>query len=1175
MLIVMMMSFCVYGQTDRYLYVYPKHASAYPVAGVNNGSTGNPQINQIFSDYSVNAYEKGFPGVASSSVIANAYSIFASGNIDNLASALWATGKFSRIHDVPAYEVASCPNPVYANDPEFVAHYNDPVAAQQVMWHLESIEAECAWSVTTGNPNITVAVIDTEFDETHPDLAANLIFSEPGLHGQGIHGTSVAGSASAVTNNNNQISGIGFNTTIAGYRVGAPHPNGSGNPSVSGSGIWVKVWQAFLDGRPVINVSWTSIGGGSVDFSDSGMSDINTQQEAAAYITENGSVLVLGGGNKPAHAGAHFGYANIPGVINVGWLERGNLLNDDLENGVPYTPYSDFIDLVAPSEFVRVISPGNQLSWSWGTSHGAPMVAGTAALMLDVNDCMTPREIEGILKNTAGVVANGDFAPHGTGRLLASEAVRFAGGYTTYINDTKVWTAPAHLSGDLIIESGGQLTIKDQIRVAPDAQIIIKPNGRLILDGGTLTNDCSGEKWDGIIVEGDRDESQDYNIYTQSRAQGYFRMKNNALIENALYGVRLYNPYDGLTDEHGGIIIATDSEFKNCTYGVDFAPYTNISFPEGNPKGNLSYFRKCTFSVDDFMIDDDNDFVSHISMRGITGLRVLACELSNDQTQMSQSVIEQRGFGIKALDSEFKVLPVCNVAVPQGGSCNDYTYSNFRGFATGILSGNKGGINTFRIDRTYFSANHFGVAGYSSDNCSITRCEFEVGLDFVTQDNPYTGLLLHGTAGFKVEENVFNGFDFTNSGLQSVGTVIRNSGNEINEVYKNYYNGLDFANVANGDNRGDFNNDGLKYLCNENGENEGNGYDFAVPSTSFLDSGIAEKQGSNSLPAGNTFSSNPLNPVTHFFNDLEDIDYFYRQGITEQLPTNYSIPEVSISGTTNNNTCSSKLPDDREREFANETEKNSATATMNSGTNSIEGSYAYSRLLRDLKADTVGIAYTDIRSMLRNRGDYEALCDLVDCYLQEKSALAAADVLDSIEIQLTLTTEETERFAVFDALKKMQIQAELNNTSLDDFISQNTTELDAIADEKYGTASVQALYLLKYVQIEHFGQFEHAKIILPEIRVEERSEDVETAETAVHSIYPNPAHDFVTFEHTLSESAKLSVFSSVGAMKHSVLLNRETGKTILNTKNFSTGIYFYLITTDSGISEKGKFVVLK
>lgn len=1162
--ILILIAFNLFGQTDSYLYVYPKHISAYPASNANsNVLTGDSQINQIFTNYSVISYQQSFPGADASSTIANAYEIYLDGDMTNFANALWSMGKFSVIHDAPGYELATCPNPVQVNDPKVVSYYNDP--SNYLAWQLESVDAPCAWSVTTGDPNITVAVIDTEFNENHLDLVDNLVYHEPGMNFQGPHGTPVAGQVAATPNNGKYIAGIGYNTTIAGYVVRGFDENG--NDLNTGS-LWRNMWDAFLDGRPVINVSWTGINNGSITLSDGTF--INTRLAAAQYITEHGTVIVVAGGNNLGSLNSHSEYSNVPGVINVAWLDRDEVLGDPNNR-----PYSQFNDLVAPAGFMHVLQAGGWSDWGRGTSFAAPIVAGTAALMLDVNDCITPAEIEGIIKNTTDPVSNGHIAPHGTGKLNSYKAVKFAAGYTTYINDTKEWTAPAHLSGDLIVESGGQLTIKEQVRVAPDAKIIVKPNGRLILDGGVLTTDCSGERWEGVIVEGNTDESQDYNIYTQSRAQGYFRMRNNAVIEHAIYGVRLYDPFNGNMDDHGGIIIATDSEIRNCAYGVDFAPYTNISIPAGNQKSNLSSFKNCVFTVDSDMLDDGEDFVSHVSMRGITGLRFLACTFLNDTPLSFQAGVEERGQGIKALDSEFKVLPVCSQAIPQGESCDNYFYSEFRGLQNGILSGNKSGINTFRVDRANFLGNHFGIAGYSSDNCSITRCDFSVGLDASTQTNPYTGVLLHGAAGFKLEENRFSGFDFTVSDAQSVGTVIRNSGNEINQVYKNYYDGLDFANVANGDNKGVFGDDGLVYFCNENGETTDNGYDFAVPSTDVIDSGIAKNQGNADLPSGNTFSSTLPNPFTHFFNELEDIEYFYEQGATGEMPTGYTDATIEITSTLSVNFCSSKLPDDREREFANEDDKNAAIATMNGGTSTANGNYAYSRLLRDLKADTTGIAYEDVRSMLRGEGNYEALCDLVDCYLQEKSALFAANVLDSIEIQLTLNTEEADRYTDFDALKKMQIQAEINGTSFADFISQNATELDAIAAKSYGVAPTQALYLLNYAQIERFGKFNHPRIILPETRAEERLEKEDMRSVKSSNIFPNPAKNHVTFEYFLSDDAELSVFSYSGRTINTILLNKEKNAAVLNTENLPTGIYFYLITKDGDTLEKGKFSIIK
>src|SRR3990172_4849104 len=71
------------------------------------------------------------------------------------------------------------PGVLYA-EPNYVVRAliepNDPSYASQ--WNLRKIRAPEAWDLTTGSPDVVVAVIDTGIDYTHEDLAANMFRNE-------------------------------------------------------------------------------------------------------------------------------------------------------------------------------------------------------------------------------------------------------------------------------------------------------------------------------------------------------------------------------------------------------------------------------------------------------------------------------------------------------------------------------------------------------------------------------------------------------------------------------------------------------------------------------------------------------------------------------------------------------------------------------------------------------------------------------------------------------------------------------------------------------------------------------------------------------------------------------------------------------------------------------------
>lgn len=306
------------------------------------------------------------------------------------------------VDEEKVYITASCNNPLPpVNDTWIAQHWANNYA-------LELIEANCAWDISKGSPNISIGIADTDFEITHEDLENQIASIGGPISANLPHGTWVAGVASAETNNNKGVAGIGYNSKIAAYRI----YHASDGSAFSGD-IRDAIWSLYQANRPIINVSWSGTG-----------LDVLAAQE----ITQNGTVLVLSAGNTP-NSTNHSNIADIPGVINVSSVDMNN------EHGSTGHAHNQWVDICAPGVNVTTTFTNNTYGGVWGTSFAAPLVSGTIALMLEVNPCLTPSEIELLIKQSTDPVADAASFPGllGAGRLNAYKAVK-AAGTRTYTN---------------------------------------------------------------------------------------------------------------------------------------------------------------------------------------------------------------------------------------------------------------------------------------------------------------------------------------------------------------------------------------------------------------------------------------------------------------------------------------------------------------------------------------------------------------------------------------------------------------------------------------------------------------------------------------------------------------------------------------------------------------------
>ena len=277
---------------------------------------------------------------------------------------------------------------------------NDPSYPSQ--WHLPKIEAPTAWLTTKGSSVVKIAILDTGVDPTHSDLYARLVpgwntydnnSNSSDVHG---HGTKVAGTASASSNNGLGGAAVSWDTLIMPIRV--TDTAGYATYSTLASAL---NWAADRGAR-VANLSFDVTGSSTVS-------------SAAQYFQSRGGVVISSAGNS----GASSTLAPSPYITTVSATDP----NDALYS---WSTTGNRVTLSAPGCVLTTFN-GNTYGSACGTSFSSPVVAGVAALVLSVNPNLTPAQLTTILQTSADDLGTvGLDQQFGYGRVNAAKAVQMA-----------------------------------------------------------------------------------------------------------------------------------------------------------------------------------------------------------------------------------------------------------------------------------------------------------------------------------------------------------------------------------------------------------------------------------------------------------------------------------------------------------------------------------------------------------------------------------------------------------------------------------------------------------------------------------------------------------------------------------------------------------------------------
>jgi subtilisin family serine protease len=270
------------------------------------------------------------------------------------------------------------------------------------------IGAVLAWDVSTGDPGVRIAVIDTGIDPFHPDLAPNL-WTNPGeIPGNGAdddgngfiddvrgwdfvnddnnpdddhgHGTHVSGIAAARGGDARGVAGVAWHATLIPLKVF----------DRTGLGVVTNVLEAIdyaLDlGVDVLNNSW-----GGPDASRALLEAV--QATAAADV-----VFVAAAGNSAANNDITPFYPASYDAVNV--IAVAATDHNDARAGFTNVG-AESVDLGAPGVSILSTFPGATWGYLSGTSMAAPFVSGAAALIRSVSPGIGAEAVRRLMLDTA------------------------------------------------------------------------------------------------------------------------------------------------------------------------------------------------------------------------------------------------------------------------------------------------------------------------------------------------------------------------------------------------------------------------------------------------------------------------------------------------------------------------------------------------------------------------------------------------------------------------------------------------------------------------------------------------------------------------------------------------------------------------------------------------------
>lgn len=351
------------------------------------------------------------------------------------------------------------------------------------------IRAESAWGITTGSPDIKVAVFDEGIEMNHPDLQ-NSIFgtgydaytsTSPAVL-RGSHGTQCAGVITATQNNLIGISGVCPTSKLVSISCDFNY--------VWDDNMWANGFNwACQNGIDIISCSWGW-------WTPSEMINDAIQNALINGRNGKGAIIVFAAGNENNTVIRYPGNCN-PNILVVGMIGTEGIrkMPGSCEGYNMGSCYGTQLDVMAPGVLVPTTdrqgingaTPTDYWIKTCGTSIACPQVAGVAALVISANPTLSGQQVRDIIESTTQKTGGYNYQttvgrPNGTwyqemgyGLVDAYAAVQAAcAAPYNIINQT--------INIDKTINSCGNISLQN-VNVNNGAKLILNSTGSTTLEG--------------------------------------------------------------------------------------------------------------------------------------------------------------------------------------------------------------------------------------------------------------------------------------------------------------------------------------------------------------------------------------------------------------------------------------------------------------------------------------------------------------------------------------------------------------------------------------------------------------------------------------------------------------------------------------------------------------------